>query len=165
MKNKLLFSIVQLRFLFLKRWLWGSMLLVFLLSLLITQVFAGVSNTIPYYGFNGGSHAFAEVNSYQAGGGTTGVCGIKSYMSPSSTINVIGWTWYQCRRYVGGTVLQYGTTFDPSAITGSSNQTSSQWPRAFNYPANRFMVHGVHDFNHPTVSQPWRPYNVNFYPN
>jgi hypothetical protein len=161
MKNTLRFAKMQLRFLLLKRWLWGSMLIVFLLSLLVTQAFA---NPVPYYGFNGGSHAFGRLISYQAGGGTTGVCGIRSYMEPASTINVIGWTWYQCRRYLNGTVVEFGTTFGPSAITGSSNQVTSEWVGAFNSQGIRLMVHGVHDFNHHTVSQPWRPYHVYFSP-
>lgn len=90
----------------------------------VQNAFAGVSNTIPKYGFLGGTAAFANVTSVQSGGGSSGMCTIRSYTSPATTINVIGWTWWQCNVFDSGGNWLFGSNFGGSASTASSKNAA-----------------------------------------
>lgn len=145
-----------------------ALILAFLIAIASTVtvkwVSAGVSNTIPRYGFLGGVTAYAQVRSFQGPESYNGHCEISSYTSPSTTINVIGWTWWQCDRLVNGNYYD-GVHRGPRAVTASSTGESVTWSYAFLPPVNGLKAHGVHDFNHTGSNpSPWRPYNVNIYP-
>lgn len=143
-------------------------LLILVISILtvfvVQNAAAGSSNTIPKYGFLGGVTAYANVKSLQIPGSSNGDCGIRSYTSPATNINIIGWTWWQCDRYNGqifvNSILRDEGISDVPASSYSDNFT---WVGAFTGGVNRLKAHGVHDFNHNGAS-PWTPYNVNFYP-
>ena len=61
-----------------------------ILALVVQPVWAGSSNTIPRYGFLSGVTAYAYVKSLQIPESSNGDCGIKSYTSPATNINVVG---------------------------------------------------------------------------
>jgi hypothetical protein len=134
------------------------------LALPVKWVVAGVVNTIPKYGFLGGVTAYAQVRSFHGPESSNGHCEISSYTSPSTTINKIGWTWWQCDRLVNGNYYDH-IHKGPRAITASGTGESIHWSYAFTPPVNGLKAHGVHDFNHTGSNpSPWRPYNVNVYP-
>lgn len=152
------------------RGIWRKNLLLLALVIVIASnvsanwVAAGISNTIPKYNFLGGVTAYAQVVSSQSPESSTGVCKIYSYTSPSTTINVIGWTWWQCDRLVNGLFFDH-QLFGERGITNSSTQQQLTWPGAFNPPVDGLRSHGVHDFNHNGSNpSPWQPYNFNNYP-
>jgi len=131
-----------------------------LMVLLVQQVAAGTINTIPRYNFLSGVTAYAEVRSFPSELSAT--CSIRSYTSPSTTINVIGWTWWQCDLLVNGNVIS-SVNRPGSVKTGSSHQDFAQFTPPGSY--HQIKSHGVHDFNHNGSNpSPWRPYNVNIYP-
>lgn len=135
-----------------------------IMLLTVQQATAGVSSTVSKSGFLSGVTAYGRVRSFPGQAQYSGTCDILSYTSPSTTINVIGWTWWQCDRRVNGNY--YDSVYrGSSAITASSNAASIYWPYAFVSPVNSLMAHGVHDFNHNGSSpSPWQPYNYNIYP-
>lgn len=137
--------------------------LTILLLVTVQNVLAGPSNTIPKYGFLGGVNVYATVRSFQIPGASNGSCEISSSTSPSTTINVIGWTWWQCDTLFNGAVLN-SANFSGYAPSGSSSGTSTTINNAF-INGNGLKSHGTHDFNHNNSNpSPWRPYNVNVYP-
>lgn len=143
------------------KWL-ALTIFVAIFALLPTQQVTAGSNTIPKYGFLGGVTAYAKVSAYQ-GQSPSGSCSIQSYTSPATTINVIGWTWWQCDLLLNGNVIQSAPGW-PRATTGYNTQQTITYPYAFWY-GNGLKSHGVHDFNHTGSSpSPWRPYNVKVYP-
>jgi hypothetical protein len=143
-------------------------LVVILFSLLIAQKSsAGTSNTIPKYGFLGGVTAYASIKSLHIPGSSNGDCGIHSYTSPATHINVIGWTWWQCdRMYPDGSIAQsIQINGDVKPGGGSSYSDGFTWINAFTGGVTKLKAHGVHDFNHTGSNpSPWQPYNVNVYP-
>lgn len=135
-----------------------------IMLLTVRQATAGVSSTVSKSGFLSGVTAYGRVRSFSGEAHYSGVCDISSYTSPYTTINVIGWTWWQCDRQVNGSYYD-SVPGEASAITASTNSDSIYWPYAFVAPVNGLMAHGVHDFNHDGSSpSPWRPYNYNIYP-
>ena len=131
-----------------------------------TNVFAATYNEIPQYGFLGSVTAYAYVRSLQIPQSANGDCGIKSYTGPSTNINVIGWTWWQCDRLRSDGTIVSSQLYGASVLYGaSSHQAGFTWTNAFSGGATKLKAHGVHDFNHTGSSpSPWRPYNVNLYP-
>ncbi|MCP5097908.1 MAG: hypothetical protein GY943_20365 [Chloroflexi bacterium] len=140
-------------------------LIISVFTLLVAQyVSAGSSNTIPQYGFLGGTTAYAEIKSFHSPESSNGYCNIKSYTSPSTSINVIGWTWWQCDRLRSNGSIVQSISYGGSAKNDSSNQQGFTWLNAFTGGTTKLKAHGVHDFNHTGSSpSPWRPYNVNTY--
>ncbi|MCA9949193.1 MAG: hypothetical protein KDE48_06080 [Anaerolineales bacterium] len=134
--------------------------------LLLTQlVFAGTSNTIPKYGFLGSVTAYAKVTSQQSAGSTNGYCQMYSYTNPATTINVIGWTWWQCDVLDSGNNIISYHYVGGQASSASSKSDSVSMGGAFSQPGRKLRIRGVHDFNHNGSSpSPWRPYNINVYP-
>jgi hypothetical protein len=137
-----------------------------LIVLISSPVLAGSSNTIPQYGFLGSVTANAYIKSLQIPESTNGDCGIKSYTSPATNINVIGWTWWQCDRLRSdGTIVSSQNQGASVGYGTSSHQAGFTWTNAFSGGTTKLKAHGVHDFNHTGSSpSPWRPYNVNVYP-
>jgi hypothetical protein len=130
-----------------------------------SQVFASTINTIPRYGFLPGVTAYAQVSSSQIPGSSNGNCGISSYTSPATNINVVGWTWWQCDRYNGTILVQSIHTGASVQYGASSHSDGFTWINAFTGGVNKLKAHGVHDLNHTGSSpSPWQPYNVNVYP-
>lgn len=83
-------------------------------------------------------------------------CGVSSYTSPSTTINVIGWTWWHCDQYNSGGSLVSRYSFGGFSTSNSSAANSvgiSNGPGVTSVLSN-----GTHDFNHTGASQ-YRPYN------
>lgn len=135
------------------------------LTLQVKWAIAGVSNTVPQYGFLGGVTAYAKVRSFQGPESYNGHCEISSYTSPATTINVIGWTWWQCERLVNGNYYNHIQKGPRGLPPASSVGDSINWTNALIPPVNGLKVHGVHDFNHTGSNpSPWRPYNINIYP-
>lgn len=148
------------------KWFFRILITVGLLLLASNNVFAGTNNTIPQYGFLGSVTAYAYIKSLQIPESINGDCGIKSYTSPSTNINVIGWTWWQCDRLrTDGTIVS-SQNYGAGVLYGaSSHQTGFIWTNAFSGGTTKLKAHGVHDFNHTGSNpSPWRPYNVNIYP-
>jgi hypothetical protein len=116
-------------------------------------------NSIPRYGFLGGTSAHAEVKSARIPEGPHGRCYIKSYTSPGTTINVIGWTWWQCDVLDANNNIVNTTQALPArAVTASSTQDDIG---ILFTGGVKIKTHGTHDFNHTGSSpSPWRPYNV-----
>jgi hypothetical protein len=116
-------------------------------------------NSIPRYGFLGGTTAWATVNTYSNYAGQAH-CRIVSSTSPATTINIIGWTWWQCDLLKGNIVHQafYGEPRGWPPASYAQADISS-----LNIPANSgitgFRSRGVHDFNHNGAT-PWTPYNT-----
>lgn len=145
------------------KWFFLALVLASLPFMISRQVAAGSSNTLPQYGFLGSVTAYANVQSFRSPESSNGFCYIKSYTSPSTTINVIGWTWRQCDILNDGNVID-SRNWGGSAITGSFNDAPYTWWYAFE-SGNGLKSHGVHDFNHDGSNpSPWRPYIVNVYP-
>jgi hypothetical protein len=116
------------------------------------------TNTISRNGFLSGVSAHGEVTSNVPAESQNGRCMIKSYTSPATTINVIGWTWWQCdvlnNAYV--IVLTSGP-LPPRAVTASS--TNTEW-WIFRDGQPKLRTSGRHDFNHNNSNpSPWRPDN------
>lgn len=130
----------------------------------VLKVAAGSSNTIPKYGFLGSVTAYAQIRSFPSQQQNSAQCDIRSYTSPLTTINVIGWRWWQCDTLVNGNY------YDDVHRGGHAPSASSQsdiisWPGGYAPPVNGLKAHGVHDFNHTGSNpSPWTPYNVNVFP-
>lgn len=118
------------------------------------------TNTIPQYGFLGGTTALAEVKSWRIPEGPNAACHIRSYTSPATTINVIGWTWWQCDILdASNNIVRTSQALPPRAVTASS--TDSQHYILFTPGGVKIRTHGTHDFNHNgSQPSPWRPYNL-----
>ena len=125
---------------------------------------AGSSNTIPKYGFLGSVTAYAQIRSFPGQQQGSAQCDIRSYTSPPTTINVLGWRWWQCDALVDGNYYD-DQHRDEYAPPGSSASQIISWPGIYVFPVNGFMAHGMHDFNHTGSNpSPWTPYNVNVFP-
>ena len=98
-------------------------------------------------------------------GAAQGKCDITSKTKPSTTINIIGWTWWQCRTEDNnGTIINATTRparSSPPASNVSDLTTANYCNYAFSPPkcGYRLRSHGNHDFNHTGASQ-WQPYNA-----
>ncbi len=137
-------------------------LFVVIFSLLITQQVAAGTSKKTKYGFLSGVTAYAKISANQ-GQSASGSCEIRSYTSPATTINVIGWTWWQCDLLQNGNIVD-SAQFGPRALTASSTQQGIIYPYAFWY-GNSLKAQGTHDFNHTGSNpSPWRPYNTKTYP-
>jgi hypothetical protein len=117
------------------------------------------TNTIPQYGFLPGVSAHAEVTSNVPAESQNGRCMIRSYTSPATTINVIGWTWWQCDALNNANVIvNTSEALPPRAVTASS--TNTEW-WIFRNGGTKLRTHGMHDFNHNNSNpSPWRPGNL-----
>lgn len=122
----------------------------------ITPTQAGV-NTIPRYGFLSGTTAWAMLEAFPAAGSPIN-CRITSYTSPATSINVIGWTWWQCDLLSSG-IVTHTYQGSPRAVSGSS--TSALISSSYIPPGvNGYRAIGMHDFNHTGANpSPWRPYH------
>ena len=130
--------------------------------LLFTQQVGAGTSTLSKSNFLSGVTAYAKVAANPGYSGS-GNCSIKSYTSPSTTINIIGWTWWQCDVLQNGIVVG-SMSLGGRAITSSSTLQSATYLYAFYY-GNSIKAHGVHDFNHTGSNpSPWRPYNSKSYP-
>ena len=135
-----------------------------LLSFAVQNAVASQSTTVSKAGFLTGITAKGRMRSFPGQQPGLGICDVRSYTQPTTTINKIGWTWWQCDRLVNGNFLD-SQHRGPAAITGSDVSQIINWNGAFTGSVNGLRAHGVHDFNH-TGSQPspWQPYNVNTFP-
>ena len=147
-----------------KFFLFGTMIFASFFLLTIWTNVSASSNTIPYYGWCcGGTKAEAKVRAlgYSSGQGS---CDITSSTSPSTTINIIGWTWWQCDSIAsGGNVINSSSRPAKSSPPASSRGDITQvnyCNYGYSPPKCGYSVkaHGTHDFNHSGASQ-WRPYN------
>ncbi len=153
-----------------KHFLFGMMICVglFLLLTIWNNVFAS-SNTIPQYGWCcGGTTAQARVRALGYSG-WQGSCDITSSTNPSTTINIIGWNWWQCDSIAsGGNVVNSSPRPAQSSPPASSRGDITQvnyCNYSYSPPLCGYTVksHGLHVFNHTGASQ-WTPYNVTFGP-
>lgn len=135
------------------------LLLIFGSSLLVVHkgVVHAAQNSILQYNFVGSTTALATVSTnaypYHA------VCSIQSATSPATTINVIGWTWWQCDLLNGSSIhgVVYGS---PRAISSSSTADNITVYTPPGSGVTGFRSRGTHDFNHTGSNpSPWRPYN------
>ncbi len=138
--------------------------LILLLVLIATeQVVWGIGWTVSQPNFLSGVTAKGKVEVFPVPEANTTKwdCRIRSYTSPTTTINIIGWTWWQCDSLAAnGSIIQ--SYLRPArAVTASSTEELFHFPNpAWGTPA-KFKASGVHDFNHPGSNpSPWRPYNA-----
>lgn len=142
--------------------------LLFLLT--IWQNSSAAQNTIPYYGWCcSGTAAMAQVQAL-AYNSAQGRCFIGSWTSPSRTINIIGWTWWQCEtRDNNGNIINYYPR-PPRATPPASSVSDSTYANYCRYNTSpptcgyRVVAHGVHDFNHTGAVENWKPYNLTIGP-
>lgn len=154
-----------------KHFLFGIMVFAsFFLLLTIWNSVAASSNTIPYHGWCcGGTKAEARVRAL-AYNPNQGSCDITSSTSPATTVNVIGWHWWQCDSITSGGLVANSSNHGGHSppIGGSSRGATTQvnyCNPAYSPPRCGFTVkaHGLHVFNHTGASE-WKPYNVTFGP-
>ena len=133
-------------------------LIVFSALALTQQVVLGLGWTVSKTNFLSGVTAkgFVEVYPYEQGGIA---CRVKSYTNPATTINIIGWTWWQCDFLNSNNQVISSVARGARTVTASSTEeTIYRYPISGN-PA-KFKTSGVHDFNHTGANpSPWRPYN------
>lgn len=134
-------------------------LLLVTVSLLVGhRVTMAIENPIPKYGFLGGVTAWANVSA-SSGQSGNGYCRIESYTSPSTNINVIGWTWWQCNLLKDGQIIASIPKNGNVKYGASNHQDEAIFIDAFWY-GDELQTEGVHDFNHTGSNpSPWRPYN------
>jgi hypothetical protein len=114
------------------------------------------SKTVTKYNFLSGIATHGNMST--VGTANQATCNIVSYTSPSTTINVIGWTWWQCNIYTNNGVMVYSG--GSRAVTNSSTSQSLSIQIPAHIQVRGFGAEGVHDFNHSGASpSPWRPYN------
>lgn len=145
--------------------LFWIIIVVGLLTVPIKVAVASTQTTVTRYPFLSGVYAIGTMYSSQVPESSTGFCKVKSATVPSTNINVIGWTWWQCDRLrSNGTILQ-SVTYGGSIKTGaSSHEAQMNWSGAFTGEGAGMRAHGVHDFNHTGSSpSPWQPYNANWF--
>jgi hypothetical protein len=71
-------------------------MIIVLMTFAVQQVAAGTSHTVQKSGFLSSITAKGRVRSFPGQQQGLGVCDIRSYTEPKTTINIIGWTWWQC---------------------------------------------------------------------
>lgn len=141
----------------------ASLLVLFAL-LTMWQNTSAATNTVTNYGWCcGGVNAVSQLralayNIYQ------GSCDITSKTSPLTTINIIGWTTWQCdTKDSSGNIINSslrGPRATPPASSVSDVTQTNYCNYAFSPPKCGYIVKasGVHDFNHTGASS-WRPYH------
>lgn len=93
-----------------------------------------------------------------------GNCVITSKTKPSTTINIIGWTWWQCQTEDNNGNIINAYLRDPRATPPASSVSDMTQANYCNYSVSpplcgyRVRSHGVHDFNHTGATR-WTPYN------
>ena len=133
---------------------------VVVLLLLVTWVAIAQasSSSVSKSNFLSGVTTQGIVEVFTGLGSNTVSCYLRSSTSPSTIINVIGWTWWQCSsldssgNIVGTPVSGSGAFASASSLDNWSGLTGS-----FSGVAN-VRMEGTHDFNHTGASQ-WQPYN------
>ena len=120
------------------------------------------TNTANYYGWCcGGTKAEARLRAL-AKNSSQGSCDIRSSTSPSTYVNVIGWTWWQCDTLNSSGTIINSYNFIGFAPPGSSNSaiTSANYCNYYPFPRCGYTVKasGTHDFNHNGAVN-WRPYH------
>jgi hypothetical protein len=146
-----------------KAYLGVVVIVVLLLCFVIQVAYAGTTVETSKLNFVGSTTAKARQQSFQAPESNNWHCTIKSYTSPATTINVIGWTWWGCSHYLNG-ILVWSQT-KPGYET-TANTVNDSIVTSFSSSSGRsHVVQGTHDFNHPGANpSPWRPYLTNTYP-
>ena len=131
----------------------------------VLVVHAGSSNTVTRSNFLSGVSAKGVMYSFQSPGSQNGFCQVLSYTSPSTNINIIGWTYWQCDLLQNGVVID-SQGFSGAANTNANNKSQSlSWTGAFSQSGRGLRAWGTHDFNHTGSNpSPWRPNNSNTYP-
>jgi len=139
-----------------------GVLAVFVVLTISSSAFAS-TNTVNYYGWCcSGTTAQARLralplSSYQ------GSCDILSSTSPSTYVNVIGWTWWQCDTLNSSGTIINSYNFGGYAPSGSSNgdvEPANYCNYNYSPPRCGYTVKasGTHDFNHNGAVN-WRPYH------
>lgn len=143
--------------------MFASLLVLFAL-LMMRQNTSAATNTVTNYGWCcGGVNAVGQLRAlgYSAYQGT---CDITSKTSPLTTINIIGWTTWQCDTLdISGNIIN-SSLGSPRATPPASSVTAFAYPGYCNYYfsppkcGTKVRASGVHDFNHTGASS-WRPYH------
>jgi hypothetical protein len=132
-------------------------------TVLVVQ--AASSTTVTRSNFLPGVSAKGVMTSLQSPESQNGFCQVRSYTSPSTNINVIGWTYWQCDLLQNGNII-VSQGFSGAVSTNANNKSQSlSWAGAFSQSGRGLRAWGTHDFNHSGSNpSPWRPNNSNTYP-
>lgn len=136
-----------------------------LLFVSVLAAYAASSTTVTRTNFLSGVAAKGVMTSLQTPESQNGFCQVRSYTSPSTNINIIGWTYWQCDLLQNGNVIA-SQGFNGAVSTNANNKSQSlSWTGAFNQSGRGLRAWGTHDFNHNGSNpSPWRPNNSNTYP-
>lgn len=135
-------------------------LMLLMVLVLTEQVVFGISWTVSQTNFLSGVTAKGKVEVFPSPESGDMYCRITSFTNPATTINVIGWTWWQCDSLNNSGQVIQSYQRSARAVTASSTQDGFYFPYWWIGSPSKFKASGVHDFNHPGSNpSPWRPYN------
>ncbi|VAW40046.1 hypothetical protein MNBD_CHLOROFLEXI01-2416 [hydrothermal vent metagenome] len=138
--------------------------LLVLLTLTMWQNTSAATNSVTNYGWCcSGVNAIAQLRAL-AMNPSQGTCDITSKTSPLTTVNIIGWAWWQCDTMDNNGIIINHYMGTPRASPPASSVTASLIANYCNYgfspPKCGYQVKasGKHDFNQ-TGANPWTPYH------
>lgn len=144
----------------------------FFLVLVVLSEVSASTHTVNYYGWCcSGTTAEARLRAL-AKNSSQGTCDIRSKTNPSTYVNVIGWTWWQCDTLNSSGVIINTYNFDGDSFSGSSppsvsNSAATDANYCRYYPVTicgySVKASGTHDFNHNGAVN-WTPYHFTLGP-